>query len=180
MLWNGDSKHPQGKRHELNSPQARETVGIYDLTYLSKKRNTGELNHLDSKFVFTGWPWVRWWLYEETQITSHQGGQPSRVPPSLGALYYDSISFGLLPITLSSLPLYSLNQCDQEPQAPKEKKSCNGDLRVMRLSPVSGSRLSAESAWNSLSFSLCPSCLCTCSLSKISKLNLNFKNHKGE
>jgi len=44
-----------------------------------------------------------------------------------------------------------------------------GDLRILRLSPVSGSTLSVESAWDSLSPSPSappPACACSLSLNK--------------
>ena len=44
--------------------------------------------------------------------------------------------------------------------------SSGRDLRVVRSSPESGSVLSAESAWDSLSHSLCPFCLFSFSLSQ--------------
>ena len=44
---------------------------------------------------------------------------------------------------------------------PTLSLSAGHDLRIMGSSPVSGSTLSTESAWGSLSHSLCPYHLCS-------------------
>ena len=57
--------------------------------------------------------------------------------------------------------------------------SFGSGFRVMRLSPLSGSMLSEESAVDSISLSLCPFCSCVCSLSLSLKINKSLKKKKA-